>query len=255
MSAHLITELEQLKRKLLYLGGLAEQSVRKGGLALKKLDADLAREVILMDHQLDLKEVEIEEDCLKILALHQPVANDLRFVISTLKINNDLERIGDLGVNIAERAIYLSKMPAVPIPFDFENMWQLALDMVKRSLDALVRQDIALAKAVCEDDDGVDKINKAMYDKVYAGIKASPEHVESLIHYLSISRHLERVADYATNICEDVIYMIEGRIVRHQPEEFFAGKRYDFIEKNNTNASIESQKINLADDSIDATAD
>lgn len=226
MSAHLVSELEQLKRKLLHLGWMAEQSVRKGGLALKTLDAKQAREVILMDHEIDLAEVEIEEDCLKILALHQPVANDLRFVISTLKINNDLERIGDLGVNIAERTIYLGKQPPVPIPFDFENMWQLALDMVKRSLDALVRLDINLAKKVCEDDDAVDTINKDMYKRVYEGIRKNPEHVESLIHYLSISRHLERVADYATNICEDVIYMIEGRIVRHQPEEYLTGKRY-----------------------------
>lgn len=227
MSAHLISELEQLKRKLLYLGSLSEQSVRKAGLALKALDAQLAREVIMMDHQVDLKEVEIEEDCLKILALHQPVASDLRLVISVLKINNDLERIGDLGVNIAERAIYLSQKPPVPIPFDFESMWQLALDMVKRALDAMVRQDIQLAKKVCEDDDAVDAINKQMYNKVYEGIRKSPEHVESLIHYLSISRHLERVADYATNICEDVIYMIEGKIVRHQPEEYLTGRRYE----------------------------
>lgn len=227
MSAHLINELEQLKKKLLEVGGLAEQSVRKGGLALKKLDAQLAREVILMDHQIDLKEVEIEEDCLKILALHQPVASDLRLVISALKINNDLERIGDLGVNIAERTIYLSKQAPVPIPFDFENMWHLALEMVKRSLDALVRLDLQLAKKVCEDDDQVDAINKAMYTKIYEGIRKNPEHVESFIHYLSISRHLERVADYATNICEDVIYMIEGKIVRHQPEEYLTGRRYE----------------------------
>lgn len=226
MSAHLVNELELLKKKLLHLGWLAEQSVRNGGLALKGLDTKLAREVISMDHQIDLAEVEIEEDCLKILALHQPVANDLRFVISALKINNDLERIGDLGVNIAERAIYLSQQPPVLIPFDFENMWQLALDMVKRSLDALVRLDVIEAKKVCEDDDAVDALNKAMYKKVYEEIRKNPKHVESLIHYLSISRHLERVADYATNICEDVIYMIEGRIVRHQPEEYLLGHRY-----------------------------
>jgi phosphate transport system protein len=220
MSAHLITELEQLKRKLLYLGSLSEQSVRRAGQALTSLDVTLARDVIATDHQIDLKEVEIEEDCLKILALHQPVAQDLRLVVSALKINNDLERIGDLGVNIAERVIYLSQQPPVPIPFDFENMWKLSLDMVRRALDAMVRQDLQLAKLVCEDDDAVDAINKEMYHRVYEGIKKSPEHVESLIHYLSISRHLERVADYATNICEDVIYMIDGRIVRHQPEEY-----------------------------------
>jgi phosphate transport system protein len=220
MSAHLTRELEALKSKLLFLGGLAEQSVRKAGGALQKLDSRLAQEVIENDHQVDLKEVEIEEDCLKILALHQPVAQDLRFVVSTLKINSDLERIGDLGVNIAERVIYLSQSAPTPIPFDFENMWKLSLEMVKNALDAMVRGDLKLAKQVCEDDDAVDEINKAMYAKVYAGIRQSPEHVESLIHYLSISRHLERVADYATNISEDVIYMIEGRIVRHSPEKF-----------------------------------
>jgi phosphate transport system protein len=227
MSQHLILELKNIQHKLLHLGSLAEQSVRKAGIALKAQDPTLAKEVILLDHQIDLKEVEIEEDCLKILALHQPVANDLRLVVSTLKINNDLERIGDLGVNIAERAIYLCKKPSVPIPFDFENMWQLSLDMVERSLDSFVTMNLVLAKQVCDDDDKVDKINKEMYDKVYQGIRTNPQHVEAYIHYLSISRHLERVADYATNICEDVIYMIEGRIVRHQPEEYLTGKRFD----------------------------
>lgn len=220
MSVHLNTELEQLKQRLLYLGSLAENSMRKAGLALKKMDPELAREVIKYDNQVDLKEVEIEEECLKILALHTPVANDLRFVIATLKINNDLERVSDLAVNIAERVIYLQKQPSVTIPFDFENMWQLALKMLKDSLDSFVQGNVALAKKVCDDDDAVDAINKAMYSKVYDGIRKNPEHVESFIHYLSISRHLERVADYATNICEDVIYMIEGKIVRHQPEEF-----------------------------------
>jgi len=218
----MIRELENLKSKLLYLGSLAEQSIRKSGTALQKLDARIAQEVIESDHLLDLKEVEIEEDCLKILALHQPVANDLRFVVSTLKINNDLERIGDLGVNIAERVLYLCRLPAAPIPFDFESMWKLSLDMLKSSLDSLVRQDLALAKKVWDDDDAVDAINKAMYNRVYQEIRKNPEQVETLIHYLSISRHLERTADYATNICEDVIYMIEGKIVRHQPEEFIA---------------------------------
>lgn len=227
MSVHLHKELEQLKSKLLYLGGMTESCMRKAGLALKTMDAALAREVIEADNQVDLKEVEIEEDCLKILALHTPVANDLRFVIATLKINNDLERVSDLAVNIAERVIYLQKRPPVPIPFDFESMWQKALAMIKNALDAFVRSDVALARKVCDDDDAVDSINKAMYAQVYEGIRKAPEHVESLIHYLSVSRHLERVADYATNIAEDVIYMIEGKIVRHLPEEFSSGNRYD----------------------------
>jgi phosphate transport system protein len=220
MSVHLQTELEQLKTKLLYLGGMTESCMRKAGMALKAMDPALAREVIEADNLVDLKEVEIEEDCLKILALHTPVANDLRFVIATLKINNDLERVSDLAVNIAERVIYLHKQPPVPIPFDFDGMWQKSLAMVKSALDCFVSGDIGLARKVCDDDDAVDAINKAMYDKVFGGIKKNPEYVESFIHYLSVSRHLERVADYATNIAEDVIYMIEGKIVRHQPEEY-----------------------------------
>jgi phosphate transport system protein len=197
--------------------------IRKAGMALTNMDTALAREVIETDNAIDLKEVEIEEDCLKILALHTPVANNLRFVIATLKINNDLERVSDLAVNIAERVLYLQKQPPVAIPFDFENMWQKSLAMVKNALDCFVSGDISLARKVCDDDDAVDAINKAMYDKVYEGIRKNPERVESFIHYLSISRHLERVADYATNIAEDVIYMIEGKIVRHSPEDYSGG--------------------------------
>lgn len=223
MSVHLHSELDKLKERLLYLGSLAETSIRKSGLAFKRMDANLAREVIEFDNQIDLKEVEIEEDCLKILALHTPVANDLRIVIATLKINNDLERVSDLGVNIAERVVYLTRQAAAPVPFDFEKMWTISLRMLKNSLDAFVKGDVAMAKQVCDDDDSVDMINKAMYHKVYEGIKANPAQVEAFIHYLSISRHLERVADYATNISEEVIYMIEGKIVRHQPEEFASG--------------------------------
>ncbi len=223
MSVHLNSELEKLKEQLLYLGSLAENSIRKAGLALKRMDPQLAREVIVFDNQIDLREVEIEEECLKILALHTPVANDLRFVIASLKINNDLERISDLGVNIAERVVYLSRHENVPVPFDFEKMWTISLRMLKNSLDAFVHGNVVLARQVCEDDDSVDMINKAMYHTVYEGIKKNPAQVESFIHYLSISRHLERVADYATNISEEVIYMIEGKIVRHQPEEFGPG--------------------------------
>ena len=221
MSNHLRQEMDRLKRKLLFVGSMAEQSVRKAGLALKEMDARAARDVVTLDHQIDLKEVELEEDCLKIMALHQPVANDLRFVVAALKINNDLERIGDLGVNIAKRVIYLSKQKPISIPFDFSIMWTSVLEMLRQSLNALVRGDVKLARVVCEQDDIVDEINRAMYAKVYDGIKKEPQNAEALIHYLSISKYLERVADYATNISEDVIYMIDGKIVRHQPDQLF----------------------------------
>jgi phosphate transport system protein len=223
MHVHLQNELEQLKRKLLHLATMAEQSVQKAVRGLIELDETLAKDVLVMDHQVDLKEVEIEEDCLKVLALHNPVANDLRLVIASLKINNDLERIGDLGVNIAERTLFLSKQPRIKPPIDFAVMSKSTLVLLKMALDALVQKDSEKANEVLRLDDDVDAMNRLCYKNVYERLKTEPENVESLIHYLSVSRHLERVADYATNISEDVIYMIEGRIIRHSPENYFEG--------------------------------
>lgn len=220
MAAHLQKEIEDLKKKLLYLGGMVEEAVSRAVLALRNKDVQLAKEIMEYDSKIDLKEVEVEEECLKILALHQPVAIDLRFVIAALKINNDLERVGDLAVNIAERVSFLEKQPPVEIPFDFETMVSKTRAMLKKSLDSMVQFDVKVAEQVCHDDSEVDEINRQMYAQVYKEIKRKPEHVEALIHYLSVSRHLERIADYATNISEDVIYMIEGTIVRHNPEEY-----------------------------------
>ncbi len=218
MANHLRIELEKLKTNLLSLSSEVERALNKAVLSVKNGDTDLAKEVLEADHVIDQREVEVEEQCLAILALHQPVAKDLRFVIAVLKINNDLERIGDLAVNISERTIYLKKQPPIPIPFDFVTMSQKAVIMLKRSLDAFINMDLKLAHAVWESDDEIDEINRQVYDKVYSSVKSHPEQVEALIHYLSISRHLERIGDYATNICEDVIYMAEGKIVRHTPE-------------------------------------
>lgn len=224
MSKHLEREIQGLKRKILMLSSVVEESVSKALVSVKDLNQGIAEEVLNRDQDIDLKEVEVEEDCLKILALHQPVAIDLRYVVMVLKMNNDLERIGDLAVNIAERAIFLSKTPQVAVPFDFDRMSQLTREMLRRSINAFIQVDAKLAQEVCSSDDEVDQINRAMYDKVYDAIRKHPEQVEPLIHYLSISRHLERIADYATNLAEDVIYMIEGRIIRHQPEYWSSGK-------------------------------
>jgi phosphate transport system protein len=220
MSVHMTRELENLKNRLLYLASITEQNVRHAGQAVKNLNSQMAQTVIDGDHQIDLEEVAVEEDCLKILALYQPVASDLRTVVSILKINSDLERIGDLAVNIAERVIYLEKAQPVSDSFNFEDMWMLSLKMLKEALDSFVNRDLALAKKVCDDDDAVDKINRDMYGRVYRGVRTNPDDVEAYFHYLAISRHLERLADYATNIAEDVIYLIEGKIVRHSPERF-----------------------------------
>jgi phosphate transport system protein len=164
----------------------------------------------------------MEEECLKILALHQPVGSDLRLIVAILKINNDLERIGDLSVNIAERAVFLASPETIDIPLDFARMAENVESMLRRSLDALVNTDLAAAHEVLEADDEVDAINREMYVQVQDAIRQHPQRVERLIHLLSASRHLERIADHATNIAEDVIYMIEGEIVRHREEEYHA---------------------------------
>ena len=220
MAAHLQREIENLKKEILTVGAMAEQSVREATQAIEDRDEYLARAVIEKDVNLDQKEVEVEESCLKILALHQPVAIDLRFIIASLKINSDLERVGDLAVNIAERAMFLASQPQVNIEFDFNTMATKAQEMLKKSLDALVTLNAGLAREVCACDDEIDAMNRQMYLTVQDAINTYPDQVEALIHLLSASRHLERIADHATNIAEDVIYMIEGEIVRHRTEEY-----------------------------------
>jgi phosphate transport system protein len=220
MAVHFQIEIERLKKRLLALSAVVEESVHKAVRALERRDTALARRVIDADVEVDHAEVDVEEECLKLLALHQPVANDLRFLVAVLKINNDLERIADLAVNIAERSLYLATQPRVEVPFDFAGMAALAQSMLTRSLDALVRTDAGLAREVIASDDEVDALNREMYEKVKQGIRRRPADMESLVHLLSVSRHLERIADHATNIAEDVIYMVDGEIVRHKTEEY-----------------------------------
>lgn len=220
MTVHMANEIQKLKSKLLFLCSLVEQSLWKAVKSLRQRDGALAKEVIDDDVLIDQNEVDVEEECLKILALHQPVAIDLRFIVTALKINVDLERIGDLSVNIAERSEFLARNEPAPIPFDFEQMAQITQQMLRDSLDALVNMNCPLAQKVLKDDDKVDAINREMYDQVKAAIQEHPEFIESLIHLLSVSRHLERIADHAVNIAEEVIYMAEGRIIRHKTEDY-----------------------------------
>jgi phosphate transport system protein len=220
MARHLQREIDALKKKILALGAAVEEDVSQAVQSLAERDVKLAKTVIDRDINIDQAEIDIEEECLKVLALHQPVAIDLRYIVATLKINNDLERIGDLAVNIAERAAFLSIQPRLDISLDFVGMGRKVQAMLRQSLEALVNLDAKLARQVCVNDDEVDALNREMYLKVQSGIREHPEHLESLIHFLSTSRHLERIADHATNIAEDVIYMIEGEIVRHRTEEY-----------------------------------
>ncbi len=224
MTSVLTREIEKLKRMVLSLSAMAEKSLQKGFRALETRDPGLAQEVIDEDIGIDELEVELEEESLKLLALHQPVAIDLRFIVAVLRINSELERIGDLAVNLAERAAFLSSpewQRNIPeIPKDISAMAEKAKEMVHQSLDALVNLDPGLARRVLEADDVVDAMNRDMFQLIYEMIREAPDKVEGLIHLLSATRHLERVGDHATNIAEDVIYMITGEIVRHQAEDF-----------------------------------
>lgn len=215
MTKHFHKELAKIKKLILSLGALVEDRVRMVMKAVAFTDAAIAAKVISSDYEIDEMEVDIEEECLKMLALYQPVAIDLRFLIAVIKINNDLERIGDQAVNIAQRVEVMSKQQKDDFFFDYTLMAEKAEAMLKSSLDALVNLDVDLASKVCVMDDEVDEIKRDAYDKIKKAMAKHPDHVGYLINLLLISRHLERLADHATNIAEEVIYLIEGEIIRH----------------------------------------
>ncbi len=215
MSVLLSKEITVLKKKILQMAAIVEESVRKAVSAVKLKNEVLADEVIQNDDGIDIMENELEEECLKILALHQPVAIDLRYVVACLKINNDLERIGDLAVNIAQRAKAISHLGDDFIPDSIGEEIEKALLMLKMSLDSFVEIDVKLASEVSRMDDEIDALNRNMYKEIGKMIIKNPERTEHLLHVLGVSRQLERIGDYACNISEDVIYMIEGKIVRH----------------------------------------
>jgi phosphate transport system protein len=178
----------------------------------------MARDLMESDSAIDLEENQIEEDCLKILALHQPVAIDLRRVTSILKINSDLERMADLATNIAERVYGLATSPPVPIPAGLRPMADLTSSMLRDSLDSFMNLDASLAKRVCRLDDQIDKYNRENILEIINFMKHAPDNVEPGLNFFSAVRQLERIADHATNIAEDVVYLVEGAIIRHHPE-------------------------------------
>lgn len=217
MTVHFAFEIEKLKKMILGLGAQVENNLNRAVLSMVRKDTELADQVIELDALIDRLEVDVEEECLKILALHQPVAIDLRFIVACLKINNDLERIGDLAVNVAERAKLLAKKKDIPsIALDLAGMADKTQIMVRRSLDALVNMDSKLAASVRTSDDEVDELNRFVYRQVKQGLREHPENISALLHLLLSARQLERIADHATNIAKDVIYMVEGKIVRHR---------------------------------------
>ncbi|VFQ43824.1 phosphate signaling complex protein PhoU [Desulfoluna butyratoxydans] len=215
MTIHLQRELDKIRRMLLSLGALTEDRFRLAIRALNDMDLDLAREIIEKDEEIDLKEVQIEEECLKVLALHQPVAGDLRSLVVVIKINNDLERIADQAVNIAVRIKTLASKKKPGFTYDYTEMADKAGLMLKMSLDAFVRQDDEMAEKVRFMDEEVDAMRNAAYDRIKEVISQTPDEAGYLINLFLVSRHLERIADHATNIAEEVIYMRKGEIIRH----------------------------------------
>ena len=197
---------------------MVEESLWKAVQAFNERDEDLASAVVETDREIDRREVRMEEECLKVLALHQPVAVDLRLLVAVLKINNDLERIGDLAATSPGAPASWPPHPQVEAPFDLPGMARLAQAMLHDSLDAVVNMDTEQARKVCEADDELDAIHRQTYGLVRDEIRATPSSVDALTHILSTSNHLERIGDLATNIAEDVIYMVEGQIVRLSAE-------------------------------------
>lgn len=219
MTVHFFRELDHIKRSLLSLCAMVEEQVRDAVRALLERDEELASAVERRDQTIDHREIEIEEECLKVLALYQPVAVDLRLLVAALKINSDLERIGDLAVNIARKARALSQMAAFTITFDLGGMSEKVESMLHDSLDALVNLDASLANSVCARDDAVDAMKREIRVGAEEKIRENPNDTQPLMKVIAVARNLERIADCATNIAEDVIYMAEGHIVRHHESE------------------------------------
>lgn len=216
MGIHLVREIDKLKRQVLSLSAHVEANVRQAIKSVTERDAELAKASIEEDKAIDTAEVDIEEECLKILALHQPVAHDLRYLIAILKINRDLERISDIGVSIAQRSLDLCDLPEPPVDFGIADMADKVQAMFSKSLDALINRDARLARETWFSDDEIDALCARNYQLAEEEIQKTPEHLSALLNLLSISRGLERMADHIANISKDVIYLIEGEIVRHR---------------------------------------
>jgi phosphate transport system protein len=215
MQRHFHEELEALKQTLLAMGGLVEDQVRRVTRALIERDDGLAQEVMERDAQVNAYDIEIDEKCVELLALHQPAAKDLRFITTALKIVTDLERIGDQAVNVAQRVLELNREPQLKPYVDLPIMAERAQRMVKESLDAFVSGDTELARRVCGADAAVDALKEQVFRELLTYMMQDPKTIPRAMRLILISRFLERVADHATNIAEMVVYMVEGKLVRH----------------------------------------
>lgn len=219
MAIHLNHDLETLHGHIMSMCAVVDEVVHQAVADLGKPDIDMLKTLADRDDEIDRWDVRIEEECLRILALHSPVANDLRRVACVLKISRELERVADLGVNIAERAAGLARAPEIAIPEKLSHMAHLALNMLRLSLDAFVGLDSRLARQVCAQDEIIDSLNREIIDELLQTMHRRPELIEPATQLFSASRHVERVADHATNIAEDVVYLVEGAIIRHREDD------------------------------------
>jgi phosphate transport system protein len=217
MERHFHEELELVKEKTLKLGSLVETMVEQAVSSLVDRDSRLADEVIASDRKVDILDLEIEEDCLRLLALHQPAAKDLRFITTAMKITTDLERMADQAVNICQRAIELNEEPQLKPYIDIPIMSQLSQKMMREALDAFVRRDAALARQVIPEDNKVDALKDQIFRELLTFMMEDPRTIPRATRLLLVSRHLERVADHATNIAEMVVFLVEGKNIRHVP--------------------------------------
>lgn len=229
MTIHLIQDLESLHRDVLTMCTMVEEIIHKAVNELGQPDQDLAGILREQDNEIDRFDVKIEEECLKLLALHQPVAIDLRRIAAVLKITGELERVADLGVHIAERSEGLVGVPQIHVPDQMRRMAQVALDMLHCSIDSYVELDSNGARKVIREDDRVDEMNRGIIAELVETMKGSADLIEPAMHLFSASRHIERVADHATNIAEDVVYLVEGAIIRHGIDR---GESADFYSEN-----------------------
>ena len=219
MERHFDVELNDLKKKLLLMGGSVESQLQDVLQALTERNSDLAIRVVENDLPINILDVEIDEACLRLLALHQPTAGDLRFITTAMKISTELERMSDLAENIAERAIELNEEPQLKPYLDIPRMAEWTSQMVKECLDAFVNRDAVLARKVCRDDDFVDDLTEQLFRELVSFMLEDSRTITRAARLTFIGKYYERIADHATNIAELVVYMVEGKIIRHMAKE------------------------------------
>ncbi len=223
MSRHLHRDIESLEQELLAQSAVVEQMIYRAARSLSEPNSELLQEMLLDEDRVNRCEVEIEEDCLKLLALHQPVAVDLRRVTTVQKINGDLERVADLAVSISERTKHLAEHPGATTPEGIYDMVELAVAMVRSAIDAFVRLDVDAARAVQRTDRSVDDLHRSVISELGEAVDGGEMRFSPALDLFSVSRCVERIADHATNIAEDVIYLVDGEIARHRPPTWTAG--------------------------------